>query len=91
MGSNHPHIAFVLNDLGLLYEAQGRYAEAEPLFQRGLAIREAALGSNHPDLATSLENYAALLRATQRAEQAAKLEARAKMIRAKHVEANPVQ
>ncbi len=40
---------------------QGRYAEAEPLYRRALAIREQALGPEHPDVATSLNNLAALL------------------------------
>ena len=29
-----------LNNLALLYHAQGRYAEAEPLYRRALAIVE---------------------------------------------------
>ena len=62
---------------------QGRYAEAEPLYKRALAIREKALGPEHPDVATSLENYAALLRETARVDEAERLEARAKAIRAK--------
>ena len=40
--------------------AQGLYGRAEPLFQRALAIQEAALGKNHPDVATSLNNLADL-------------------------------
>ncbi|MFB2882394.1 tetratricopeptide repeat protein [Floridanema aerugineum] len=42
-----------------LYQ-QGKYAEAIPLAQRSLAIREKALGSEHPDVALSLNNLAAL-------------------------------
>ncbi|MEN9244706.1 MAG: tetratricopeptide repeat protein, partial [Gloeomargarita sp. DG02_5_bins_242] len=45
-----------------LYE-RGRYAEALPLAQRSLAIREQALGKDHPSVATSLNNLAALYRA----------------------------
>jgi tetratricopeptide (TPR) repeat protein len=48
------------NLLARLYKAQGRYAEAEPLYERSLAIREQQLGANHPDVATSLNNLAAL-------------------------------
>src|SRR5262249_44602667 len=33
-GPNHPQVAKSLNNLALLYRAQGRYAEAEPLFKR---------------------------------------------------------
>ncbi len=68
----------------MLTGAQGRYAEAEPLFQRALAIDEKALGPEHPDVAASLENYAALLRQTARADEAERMEARAKAIRAKY-------
>ncbi len=75
----------------MLYEAQGKYAEAEPLYKRSLAIREKTLGSEHPQVATSLENYAALLRKTGRGGEAAKLEARAKAIRAKHAKENPAK
>ena len=39
---------------------QGRYADAEPLYKRSLAIREKALGPNHPDVATSLNNMGLL-------------------------------
>ncbi len=72
-----------LNNLAQLYHAQGKDAEAEPLYQRSLAIREKALGPEHPDVATSLENYAAILRQTARADQAERMEARAKAMRAK--------
>ena len=41
-----------LNNLAALYRAQGRYAEAEPLYKRSLAIREKALGPDHPDVAS---------------------------------------
>ena len=39
------------------------YAEALPLYQRALKIREKALGPEHPDTATSLNNLAALYQA----------------------------
>jgi tetratricopeptide (TPR) repeat protein len=39
----------------------GRYAGAEPLHRRALAIREKALGPEHPDTAESLNNLASLL------------------------------
>jgi Tetratricopeptide repeat len=42
----------------LLYDNQGQYAKAEPLYQRPLAIREKALGPEHPDVAASLNNLA---------------------------------
>ena len=44
---------------GRALRAQGNYAEAEPLYQRALAIREKALGPEHPDTAASLNNRGA--------------------------------
>jgi CHAT domain-containing protein/Tfp pilus assembly protein PilF len=44
----------------VLYKTQGRYAEAEPLYKRALAIHEKALGPDHPDVANSLGNLALL-------------------------------
>ena len=55
-----------LNNLAGLYQAQGRYAEAEPLYKRSLAINEKALGPDHPDVALSLNNLAELYRAQSR-------------------------
>jgi tetratricopeptide (TPR) repeat protein len=52
-----------LNDAGLIAVALGHYHEAEPLYQRSLAIREKAFGPDHPDVATSLNNLALLYRA----------------------------
>ncbi len=75
-----------LNNLADLYRAQDRYAEAEPLYTRSLAIREKALGPEHPHVAMSLENYAALLQKTKRNAEAARMEVRAKAIRAMHAQ-----
>ena len=52
LGPEHPDVANSLNNLAALYQAQGRYAEAEPLYKRALAISEKALGPEHPDVAT---------------------------------------
>ena len=43
------------------YDEQGKYAEAEPLYERSQAIREKALGLDHPDVASSLNHRARLL------------------------------
>ena len=76
-------MATSLNNLAAIHQAQGSYAEAEPLYQRSLAIREKVLGPEHPHVATSLENYAALVRQIGRGDEAETMEARAKAIRAK--------
>ena len=71
-----------LNNLAALYDSQGKYTQAEPLYKRSLMIAEKALGPDHPDVALSLENLAGLYRATNRDEEAEKLEQRAAAIRA---------
>ena len=39
LGPEYPRLAVWLNNLARLYRANGRYAEAEPLLKRALAIR----------------------------------------------------
>ncbi|WP_147094558.1 tetratricopeptide repeat protein, partial [Nitrosococcus oceani] len=62
-----------LNNLAALYEAQGRYAQAEELYHRSLAIREQLLGPDHPEVAIMLNNLAGLYRATGLGEKAESL------------------
>ena len=59
-GLSNPYTAFSLNDLALLYTSQGKFVQAEPLFQRALAIREQQLGPEHPYTASSLHDLAFL-------------------------------
>jgi CHAT domain-containing protein/Tfp pilus assembly protein PilF len=63
LGECHPHYAQSLNNLALLYQAQGEYAQAEPLYRQALEIYKHALGERHPDYGTSLHNLASLYRA----------------------------
>jgi tetratricopeptide (TPR) repeat protein len=53
----------LLNCIGCYLKERAQYADAEPLFQRALKIREQVLGLQHPDVATSLNNLATLYRA----------------------------
>ena len=69
-GGSDPRLATSLNNMAQLYGAQGRYAEAEPLHRRSLAIREKTLGPDHPDVGTSLNNLAELYRAQGRYAEA---------------------
>ena len=62
--------AHLYNELGLLFKAKARYAEAEPLMRRALAIGEASHGLDHPVVATRLNNLAELFRATNRLAEA---------------------
>jgi CHAT domain-containing protein len=65
----------------VLYQDQGAYAKAEPLFARALAINEKALGPRHPEVAQSLHNLAGLHRAQGAYAKAEPLVARAAEIR----------
>jgi len=55
----------------------GKFAEAEPLLRRALAIDEHSYGPDHPNVATALNNLAELLEATNRLAEAEPLLRRA--------------
>ena len=69
--------ARLMNELGLLFDAKSRNAEAEPLYRRALAITDASFGPDHPTVATCLNNLALLLKATNRLAEAEPLYRRA--------------
>ena len=58
-------MATTLNNLAIVYETQGKYAEPRGCIKRALAIREKALGADHPDVAQSLHNLANVYRAAR--------------------------
>ena len=59
LGPEHPQVATSLNNLAELYQAQGKYGDAEPLYKRSLAIIEKALGPEHPQVTASSEKAVA--------------------------------
>ena len=59
-------MAVSLNQLAELYRNQGKYAEAEPLYQRALAVSEKTLGPEHPQVAMVLNNLAVIYEAQRR-------------------------
>ena len=61
-GVNHANYGIALNNLAIVYQSQGKYADAEGLYKRALAIREKALGAGHPDVADTLNNLANVYR-----------------------------
>ena len=81
LGAEHPSTAMSLNNLAGLYRNQGKYAEAEPLYERALSIRERQLGGEHPDTATSLNDLAGLYRSQGKYAEAEALYKRALSIR----------
>ena len=60
LGPNHPDLATPLNNLALLYQAQGEYAKAEPLYQKAIALQEQTTGFETLELAKTFNNLALL-------------------------------
>src|SRR5207244_2035257 len=52
--------AVLLMQAGYYLEQSAQYTQAEPLYQRALAIREKTPGPEHPDTATTLHSLALL-------------------------------
>jgi tetratricopeptide (TPR) repeat protein len=73
----------MLNNLAVLYYDQGRYAEAEPLFNRAIAVRKGALGADHSDVGQTMYRLARLYQAQKRLTDALSLHRRALDIRTK--------
>ncbi|MGB8689209.1 MAG: tetratricopeptide repeat protein, partial [Microcoleus sp.] len=67
---DHPHVAISLNNLALLYDSQGRYRDAEPLYQQALEIYQRLFRGDHPNVALSLNNLALLFVVTNRPQEA---------------------
>ena len=65
-GPDNILLAQGLDELAAVYFVQGRYAEAEPLFKRALAIVEKVKGPEHPDVALALANLATVYEAQGR-------------------------
>jgi hypothetical protein len=47
-------------EAGYYLRESAQYEQAEPLYQRALAIREQVFGPNHPETVVIRENYASL-------------------------------
>jgi tetratricopeptide (TPR) repeat protein len=82
-GVNHANYGAALNKLAVVYRAQGKYADAEELYKRALAIREKALGASHPNVAQTLNNLANLYDDQGKYADAESLHKRALAIREK--------
>ena len=63
--------------LAAIDQKQGRYAEAESLFERAIAITEEKLGREHPSMGYVLSAYALLLREMERYDEADALDDKA--------------
>lgn len=58
MRSLQPQQPYILDQLAVLYETQGKYSGAEELYIQSLKIREKYRGPEHPEVAASLNNLA---------------------------------
>jgi len=76
-------VATSLHNLALVYDNQGKYAEAEPLYKRALVIAEKALGPEHPHVAQSLNNLGGLFATQGKYAEAEPLFKRARAINEK--------
>jgi tetratricopeptide (TPR) repeat protein len=77
-----------INTLGHLYRAQGRYAEAELLYVRSLAINEEQLGASHSNTATSMNDLASLYSEIGRYAEAEPLQLRSLAIKEEKLSIN---
>ena len=60
LGSEHPDTLNSMNNLAGLYRLQARYAEAEPLYIRAIAVGEQVLGLEHIETLSSTGDLAGL-------------------------------
>ena len=81
LGPEHPDTLGSLNNLAVLYWNQGKYEQAEPLYQRALEAQERVLGPEHPNTLGTVNNLAILYWNQGKYEQAEPLYQRALAIR----------
>jgi eukaryotic-like serine/threonine-protein kinase len=70
LGGHELQQAWLLNNLGGIYELQGEREQALRAHQEGLALKERALGRDHPDVGISEGNLAVVLEALGRNQEA---------------------
>ena len=58
LGEDHPKVATIYNNIGVLYRNQGKYEEALTYNKKALSIRVKALGKDHPSTAITYNNMA---------------------------------
>src|SRR5262249_13643672 len=72
-GPQHKHTATALTDLGTLYYTQKRYADAQPLYERALAIDERSPRPDNSSLSTTFHNLALVYWKQNRPEDAERM------------------
>lgn len=72
-GPEHPDVAAILNNLGVLHRMHGQLPEAMQHLTRALDIKQQALGPSHPDVALTLMNLAQVYAARDDYEETLRL------------------
>lgn len=54
--TGHPDIGTNLSSLAVLYQNQGRYAAAEPIYKEAVAIMTDSLGADHSSTKIMMQN-----------------------------------
>jgi tetratricopeptide (TPR) repeat protein len=76
-GEGVEYTSWIYDRIATYFQWRGSYEQAAPLYQRALAIAEAAHGPDHPDTGRALNNLAGLYEAQGRYEDAGPLYQRA--------------
>ena len=63
LGADHPDTIATVNNLATCLSAQGKRAEAEPMFRQALAAFTRVLGADHPNTIATVNNLAICLSA----------------------------
>eukprot|EP00967_Tisochrysis_lutea_P103235 scaffold155753_cov37-Tisochrysis_lutea.AAC.2 len=69
-GHGHHEYATAMNNVATLYQALGRFGEAEPLLEQASKIQQRTLGHDHPHTVASLSNLATVYEAMGQTERA---------------------
>ena len=81
-GENHHEYATAMNNVATLYQAIGRYSQAEPMLLEASKIQERTLGADHPHTVASLSNLATVYQAMGQGERAQAMQSLIKMHKA---------
>eukprot|EP00002_Diphylleia_rotans_P039610 TRINITY_DN921_c0_g1_i2.p1 TRINITY_DN921_c0_g1~~TRINITY_DN921_c0_g1_i2.p1 ORF type:complete len:177 (-),score=25.72 TRINITY_DN921_c0_g1_i2:240-770(-) len=83
LGAEHPDVAMSYNNIGAVYDSQGKNEQALEYYDKSLAIRIKTLGAEHPNVAGSYYNMACLFENQRKFQQAIDYFTKAKNIYAK--------
>jgi len=84
LGPYHSATAIATVNLAMIYQDQGKHAEAEQIFKQAVEGVERGFGPDDPEVATCLEKYAELLTKMGREADAEEKLTRARAIRARY-------